>query len=210
MISRDGVTQSTHGGSAVTASSPPAGAQLPRPHRRGIRGRLKDARIRVKLGLILIIPTLAVLALATDRVVQHGQQAVDIELIRSLAELSNSASAVTQEVQHERMTAAAFLANPNAQSDQYLPQIRRTDQAITAYQALRAKLTDVPTSVADQLADIDQQLSILESARQQVLTRSDLTVSAVVLRYGAMAESLVAYRDSLGQIAGDTELSTLR
>src|SRR3954471_17985668 len=98
MISRDGAKKTTHGGSAVTVSSPPAGAQLPRSTRRGIRGRLRDARIRVKLGLILIIPTLAVLALATDRVVQHGQQASDIELIRSLAELSNSTSAVTQEV----------------------------------------------------------------------------------------------------------------
>ena len=64
----------------------------------------------------------------------------------------------------------------------------------------------MPTTVADRLRDVDQQLSILETTRQQVLTRSDLTVSAVVLRYGAMAEGLVAYRESLGQIAGDTAL----
>jgi signal transduction histidine kinase len=193
----------------VTASSPPAGAKV--LGRRGIRARLKDARIRVKLGLILIIPTLAVLVLATDRVVQHGQQAIDIEQIRSLAALSSQASAVTQEVEHERMAAAAFLANPNAQSDQYLPQIRRTDQAIAGYNALRSALTDVPATVGDRLRYVDQQFNILEAARQQVMTRSDITVSAVVLRYGAMAEGLVAYRESLGQVAGDTALGdTLR
>ena len=196
----------------MTASSPPAGGKgVGLGRRRGIRARLRDARIRVKLGLILIIPVLAVIALATDRIVQHGQQALDIEQIRSLAALSAEASAVGQEVQHERMTAAAFLANPNAQSDQYLPQIRRTDQAITTYTSMKAALGAVPTTVSDRLRDIDQQFSILESTRQQVLTRADLTVSAVVLRYGAMAESLITFKESLSQIAGDTALAdTLR
>jgi signal transduction histidine kinase len=195
----------------VTAFSPPAGANVLGLGRRGLRTRLKDARIRVKLGLILIIPIVALLALATDRIVQHGQQALDIELVRSLTALSNDASSVTQEVQHERMAAAAFLANPNAQPDQYLPQIRRTDQAILGYNALRSGLGTVPLAVADRLRDVDQQLGTLEDTRQQVLTRSDLTVSAVVLRYGAISEDLVAFRESLGQIAGATALGdTLR
>ena len=190
----------------MTVSNPPAGATGRAPDRRGFRGRLRDARIRVKLGVILIIPVLAVLALATDRIVSHAQQARGIDQIRSLAELGAQASAVIQQVQHERMAAAAFLADAGAASDAYLPQIRRTDQAIAAYTALRSGLGNVPATVADRLRSIDQQVGTLESTRQQVLTRSDLTVSAVVLRYGAMAEDLVAFRESVGQIAGDTPL----
>ena len=129
-----------------------------------------------------------------------------MDVVRSLAGLSISAADVIQEVEHERMTAGTFLANKSAQPDQYLPQIRRTDQAIAGYTAMRSALGAVPTTVSDRLRTVDQQLSILETTRQQVLTRSDVTLSAVVLRYGAIAEGLVAYRESLGQIAGDTEL----
>jgi signal transduction histidine kinase len=204
-------TRQTDGGSAVTGYSPPARGKVLGRGRRGLRARLKDTRIRVKLGLILIIPTVAVLVLATDRIVQLGQQAASIEQIRSLAALSTDASAVNQEIQHERMSAAQFLANTHAQSDQYLLQIRLTDQAIANYKSLRSGLGDVPTAVADRLQDIDQQLTTLEQTRQQVQVRSDLTVSAVVLRYGALAEDLVAFRESLGQIAGATTLGdTLR
>jgi signal transduction histidine kinase len=175
-------------------------------HRRGLRTRLQDARIRVKLGLILVIPIVAVLGLATDRIVTQVREAVDTELVRSLAELSANASGVAHELHRERMTAAAFLADPTASPEQYIPQIRRTDKAISTYSQLREKLGTVPASVDDRLRRIDQQLSTLDDARQQVLTRADITVSAVVLRYGTVANDLVAYRESIGQIAGDTPL----
>ena len=99
-------------------SSSPAQADSLGTRRRGLRGRLRDARMRVKLGLILIIPVVAVLVLATDRIVQHGQQARDMEVIRSLAGLSISAADVIQEVEHERMNAGTFQANKTAPPDQ--------------------------------------------------------------------------------------------
>jgi signal transduction histidine kinase len=177
----------------------------------GLRARLRDARIRVKLALILVIPIVAMLGLAADRIVERGQEAFDTELVRSLAELSVQASAVTQELHREQMTAAAFLADPAAKPDQYIPQIRRTDKAVASYLDLRNNLTDVPAPVSDRLHHIDQQLTTLDDARQQVLTRGDLTVAAVVLRYGAISTDLVEYRDAVGQIAGDTPLgNTLR
>jgi hypothetical protein len=199
----------------VTASSPPAGAKAPGAGRRGIRGRLRDARIRTKLGLILVIPIVAVLTLATDRIVQRGQEALDTELVRSLAALSSDASGVIHEVQRERMIAATIAADPKAakpdQYEQYIPQIRRTDRAVASYKALRETLGEVPASVDEQLQRIDRQLEVLDEARQKVLTRADITVAAVVLRYGAIAEDLVAYREAIGQIAGDTPLGdTLR
>ncbi len=190
----------------MTASSPAAGAMAPGASRRGIRGRLRDARIRTKLALILVIPIVAVLALATDRIVQHGQEALDTELVRSLAALSSDAAAVVEQVHRERMLAATFLADSTAKPDQYIPQIRETDRAIAAYSALRNTLGAVPASVGERLQRIDEQLKGIDLARQQVLTRGDLTVSAVMLRYGAVAEDLVTYREAIGQLAGDTPL----
>jgi len=191
----------------VTALSPAAEASASQfGRRRGLRKRLQDARIRVKLGLILVIPVVAVLGLATDRIVERGQEARDTELVRSLAELSANASAVSHELHRERMSAATFLADPAAKPDQYIPQIRRTDRAVVAYLALRGELTELPTSVSDRLRRVDQQLSTLDEARQEVLTRGEITISAIVLRYGTIITDLVAYRESLDQIAGDTVL----
>ncbi len=192
----------------MTALSPAPETDAPRSRRRrGLRQRLQDARIRVKLGLILVIPIVAVLALATDRIVEHAQEAFDTEEVRSLAELSAAAAGVAHEVHREGMTAASFLADASGKPDLYIPQIRRTDRVIASYVDLRDKLGAVPDSVADSIRRIGEQLNTLDEARQQVLTRAtDLSVSAVVLRYEAVTQDLVAYREALGQIAGDTPL----
>ena len=58
--------------------------------------------------------------------------------MRSLTELASDASAVSHELHRERMSGAAFLADPT-RSGQYIPQIRRTDRAVAAYLALRAR-----------------------------------------------------------------------
>ena len=120
---------------------------------------------------------------------------------------------MTQEVQHERMTAARVPGQPERPVRPVPapdPPDRPGDRRL--HRAALAALGDVPTTVARPAARRStSSSSTLETTRQQVLTRSDLTVSAVVLRYGAMAEDLVAYRESLGQIAGDTALGdTLR
>ena len=51
---------------------------------------LRDARIRSKLGVILIIPILAIVSLTTVRLVDSGKRALSAQLVASLTAQSVS------------------------------------------------------------------------------------------------------------------------
>ncbi|MEV1333526.1 sensor histidine kinase [Micromonospora costi] len=180
-----------------------------RPSRRRLP-RLRDARIRSKLALILVVPVAAVIALATVRLISVGQGAYEASEARSLTELSRDVSALTQDLQAERMAAAAYLAAPQQQGDAYNLRVRQTQQRIDAYREERRRIGEVPTSVQDRLAAIDGHLETLDSTRQEVVDRRQMAVAEVVLRYGVILTDLVSYGDGLAQLPGSERLSDSR
>ena len=95
---------------------PEKGAQARRAARRWFP-RLRDARIRSKLALILVVPVAAVLALATVRLVDVGRGALDASLIHDLTALSTNVSSLNQDLHKERMAAAKYLAAANKEKD---------------------------------------------------------------------------------------------
>ncbi|MEU0151025.1 sensor histidine kinase [Micromonospora fulviviridis] len=172
--------------------------------------RLRDARIRSKLALILVVPVAAVIALAGIRLVSVGEGAYEANRIRSLTALSIDVSALTQDLHKERMAAATFLVAPNQKPDDYNLRVRRTDERIAAYRDERGKLGDVPTSVRDRLKVIDDHLNTLNGTRQEVLDRQQMPVSEASLRYGIILDDLVAYGDTLAQQPGAEGLADAR
>ncbi|MEV4535952.1 nitrate- and nitrite sensing domain-containing protein [Asanoa sp. NPDC049518] len=174
--------------------------------RRGLP-RLADARIRSKLGLLLLVPLVAVIALAAVRLVDVSRQASDATLIRSLSELSIDVSALTQNLHKERMAAAAFLATPEAKADAYNLRVRSTDALVTTYQARRANLPDLPGSVRNRLAAIDDHLAGLAGIREETLARGQMSVAEATLRYGVVLGDLVAYGEAVGQVSGEGDLA---
>ncbi|MFD0819691.1 nitrate- and nitrite sensing domain-containing protein, partial [Micromonospora zhanjiangensis] len=169
--------------------------------------RLRDARIRSKLALILVVPVAAVLALATVRLVAVGQGAYDATLVHSLTKLSVDVSSLTQDLQKERMAAAAFLASPTAKVETYNASVRRTDDRIAGYNVQRQGLGEVPPAVQERLRSIDDHLSTLNGTRQEVLDRKQIPVAQALLRYGVILTDLVAYGEVLGQVAGDSSVA---
>jgi signal transduction histidine kinase len=180
--------------------------------------RLRDARIRSKLALILVVPVVAVLALATVRLVDVGQGAYDASMIRSLTALAGNVSGLVQDVHKERMAAASLLAPPPAPAlgDKRSPQevadgfkktyetyVARTDQRIAAFNKESENLGGVPEQIQARLDDIDNNLATLNSTRQEVLDRKQMPVAEAVLRYGVILTDLVSYGESLGQISGE-------
>ncbi len=119
----------------TTGSSPqPALAGLPSGpsvRRRGMR--LRDARIRSKLAMILLVPLVAVLALAAVRLIDVGGRAYDASQIQELATLSTNVSALTQSLHSEQMAAAEFLAKTSTGSGAYTTATHATDDQIHAY-----------------------------------------------------------------------------
>ncbi|MGC4744194.1 nitrate- and nitrite sensing domain-containing protein [Micromonospora sp. DT201] len=172
--------------------------------------RLRDARIRSKLALILVVPVAAVIALATVRLISVGEGALDATQARSLTALSIDVSALTQDLQAERMAAAAYLATPQQPADAYNLRVRATQQQVDEYRAERGRVGEVPAALRDRLAAIDGHLATLDGTRQEVLDRRQMAVAEAVLRYGVILTDLVAYGDGLAQLPGDESLADSR
>ncbi|WP_203980552.1 sensor histidine kinase, partial [Micromonospora phaseoli] len=177
---------------------------------RGRLPRLRDARIRSKLALILVVPVAAVIALATVRLVSVGEGAYDATQARSLTALSIDISALTNDLHAERMAAAAYLATPAQQADAYNLRVRQTQERVDEYRAERARVGDAPAAVRDRLAAIDAHLDTLDGTRQEVLDRQQMEVAEATLRYGVVLTDLVAYGDGLAQLPGDEQLGDSR
>ncbi|MFF0121167.1 sensor histidine kinase [Micromonospora arida] len=187
----------------------PALGDSGRPARRRMP-RLRDARIRSKLALILVVPVAAVIALATVRLISVGEGAIDATRARSLTALSVDVSALTQDLQAERMAAAAYLAAPQQPADAYNLRVRQTQQRVDEYRAERGRIGDVPTALRTRLAAIDDHLATLDGTRQEVLDRRQMAVAEAVLRYGVILTDLVSYGDGLAQLPGDESLADSR
>ncbi|WP_328533456.1 nitrate- and nitrite sensing domain-containing protein [Micromonospora zamorensis] len=187
---------------------PALGDSARRP-RRGLP-RLRDARIRSKLALILVVPVAAVIALATVRLISIGEGAFDATQARSLTALSIDVSALTQDLQAERMAAAAYLATPQQPADAYNLRVRQTQQKVDEYRAERGRVGEVPTALRERLVAIDDHLATLDGTRQEVLDRRQMAVAEAVLRYGVILTDLVSYGDGLAQLPGDESLGDSR
>ncbi|WFE32162.1 nitrate- and nitrite sensing domain-containing protein [Micromonospora sp. WMMD975] len=172
--------------------------------------RLRDARIRSKLALILVVPVAAVIALATIRLISVGQGAYDANQVRALTAVSVDVSALTQDLHKERMAASAFLVDPNQKPDAYNLRVRQTDERIAAYREERGTLGDLPAAVRDRLKVIDDHLETLNGTRQEVLDRAQMPVAEASLRYGIVLDDLVAYGDTLAQLPGAEDLADAR
>ncbi|MFE0591161.1 nitrate- and nitrite sensing domain-containing protein [Micromonospora echinospora] len=188
----------------------PESGQPTQEKRRRRLPRLRDARIRSKLALILVVPVAAVVALATVRLISVGEGAVEANQARSLTALSVDISALTQDLHRERMAAATYLASPTAKPDSFNLHVRRTDQRVSQYNAQRRELGEVPSAVSDRLRIVDDHLATLNATRQEVVDRRQMPVSAAVLRYGVVLADLVGYGDALAQLPGDGALADSR
>jgi signal transduction histidine kinase len=170
--------------------------------RRGRIPRLRDARIRSKLALILFVPLVAVLALATVRLADIGGRALDARQVEDLARLSTDVSDLTQYIHKERMAAAQYLATPGANADGYNAAIASSDERIQKYTADRRELDDPPAAVQDRLTRIDGHLQTLDATRKKITDRDEIAVSEAVLRYGVVITDLVGYGEVISQYAG--------
>ncbi len=164
-------------------------------------------RIRSKLGLILLIPLVAVVALAGMRLFDTAQRAVAADLVQSLTDVAAHAASVTHELHRERMAAMALLDGRTEGSTAFNAQATRTDRAVAAFRDARDRLGSTPTLVRERLDRVEQQLGTLNTIRQEILGDTNVTATAAVLRYGVIITDLINYQESVAQVAGDPDLA---
>ncbi|MFC7273656.1 nitrate- and nitrite sensing domain-containing protein [Paractinoplanes rhizophilus] len=174
--------------------------------RRGVFPRLRDARIRAKLALILFVPLAAVIVLATARLVDVSQRATEAGQVEKLTQLGTDVSTLTQLLHDERMQAAVYLATPGAPVATYDATVKKTDAEIQSYRDHRQALDDPPPAVQSQLVQIDDNLNALNSTRSQVAKKDGLGVAEAMSRYGVVLTDLLGYGDAVSQYAGDDEV----
>ena len=130
-------------------------------------GRLRDLPIWSKLGLIMLVPTLATIIVGVSGLVDHINEANNAERARTLAVLSRAAGGLVDQLQSERSYAVLIRTTPaNAPQRKqaqavYKAQWANVDTAKTPYALQRAALDSLPVKVDTLLTRLDRNLEDL-------------------------------------------------
>jgi signal transduction histidine kinase len=183
------------------------------PRHRGPLARLRDARIRTKLGLILIVPIAALIALAAVQLVVTGGDVLQARDAIRYAQLADQAATLGDDLQAERTLTAVLLTTPKASQDKasaaYATQTVTTDRQVSAYQSARKRLGTPTASVGALLTRIDTELHALPNLRRAVRARDVIPLSAAVFSYRSVVADLLAYRQTLANIAGSVDAANV-
>ncbi|WP_422738251.1 nitrate- and nitrite sensing domain-containing protein [Micromonospora sp. WMMD729] len=173
--------------------------------------RLRDMPIWSKLGLIMIVPTIATVVVGTSGLVDHLETLNNANRAGDLANLSSYSGDLVDKLQDERTSAVLLLqatgTQPKAQyQEAYNRANTRVDQTMTPYRQQRGDVEDLPGSLEGLLGGIDQSLKDLPGVRSQVFN-GKLKLAEAVQAYEGLINDLLAIRDSATQLAGNNELS---
>jgi signal transduction histidine kinase len=181
---------------------------------RGLGGYLRDRPIWVKLGLIMMVPTIATIAVGFGALLTNIGAATDADRARTLASLAADSGAVVHGLQNERAAAAMVLSTPSTSDTviknfqtTYKSLFEGTDKAIQTYREHRNTLTGLPDAFVGQLQSIDAGLGSLANLRSTVASNNNITLNDALLRYGGLINNLLSIRGSSAQLAGDAALS---
>ncbi|MFG1603061.1 nitrate- and nitrite sensing domain-containing protein [Actinoplanes sp. NPDC049265] len=182
-------------------------------------GRLRDLPIWSKLGLIMLVPTLATIIVGVNGLVDHIEEASNAEQARTLAVLSQASGGLVDQLQNERASAVTIARTfePDEKGrkndpvrakalQQYQAVHPKVDAAKVPYSQQKAALDlDGQDNVKTLLSRLDLNLSELPVVRTQV-SNGDRDVEDVDLTYGRIIGDLLNVRDVSAQLAGDNIL----
>ena len=173
--------------------------------------RLRDMPIWSKLGLIMIVPTIATVVVGTNGLVDHLETLNNANRAGDLANLSGYSGDLIDTLQDERTTAVLLLVSKQGQAraqyqEAYNRVNTRVEQSKTPYLRQRGTISDLPASMESQLDEIAQSLTELPGIRSQVYN-GKMRPAEAVQAYEGLISDLLAIRDSATQLAGDNDLS---
>ncbi|MEV1290524.1 nitrate- and nitrite sensing domain-containing protein [Micromonospora sp. NPDC049679] len=179
-------------------------------------GRLGDLPIWSKLGLIMVVPTIATVVVGTNGLVGHLDTLGNADRASSLAGLSAASGDLVHDLQNERAAAVMVLGEqePKAKTrylDAYSKLHAVVDSAKVPYSQRRADMPEVPQTFGNLLNRIDQGLQELPGIRSQVVNSASndgkLKLTEAARTYEILLSDLLDMRDSAAQLAGDTAIS---
>jgi signal transduction histidine kinase len=164
-----------------------------------------------KLGLIMIVPTIATVVVGTSGLVDHLETLNSANRTGDLANLIGYSGDLVDTLQDERTAAVLFLGAEQPQTkaqyqEAYNRANSRVDQAKGPYLQQRVEIDGLPKNFESLLDQIDQDLTDLPGTRSQVFN-GKLKLTDATLSYEGLINELLAVRDSATQLAGDNDLS---
>ncbi|NJC63500.1 HAMP domain-containing protein [Planosporangium flavigriseum] len=176
-------------------------------------GWLRNAPIWSKLGLIMVVPTIATVVVGMLGLIDNYHRANDADQARLLSGFTAESGALVHELQNERAASTLLLGAPSNDSRAaFERQTAVTTEAYKRYRQRRSALANLPADFRGQLNRIDTQLSDLTKQREQIKSSGQqnvaepTTLSNAIFRYQTLIGDLVAIRGSAAQLAGDQEL----
>ncbi|PZF97431.1 nitrate- and nitrite sensing domain-containing protein [Micromonospora deserti] len=172
--------------------------------------RLRDMPIWSKLGLIMIVPTIATVVVGTNGLVGHLETLNNANRAGDLANLVGYSGELVNTLQDERTNALRLLGAPKGQADRYKDTYNeanaKVDGAKAPYSQQRAEIDGLPANFEALLDRIDQNLTDLPGIRSQVLN-GKLGLTPAAQTYEGLISDLLDVRDSATQLADDIGLS---
>ncbi len=180
---------------------------------RRLVGYLRDRSIGFKLGLIMLVPTLATVVVGFGALATNISTAHDADRARILAGLTGDTGRLVHNLQNER--AAVTMQMASADSDEkknaaaeFDSLVKASDESARQYSAHRAQLTGLPPSFRALFTTIDDGLNAVVAVRQQVSKGgAQLLPTIATSQYTNLISSLLAIRESAAQLANDPALS---
>ncbi|WNW12912.1 methyl-accepting chemotaxis protein [Pseudomonas sp. DTU_2021_1001937_2_SI_NGA_ILE_001] len=159
---------------------------------------LKNAPLRLKLLLILILPTLGFLWLATGSVIDNTRILRDMDATVDASASAQKLSQLITTLQRERGASGVFLGSKGTSMRDQLARMRQgTDQALTSAKALSTRGSELEQtlSVLDGLTTLRNQIDAL-----------GVTSTDSGARYTEIIQRLVGYTHSLEARINDPQI----
>ncbi len=175
--------------------------------------RLRDLPIWSKLGLIMLVPTVATVIVGVTGLVDHIDTARNADRARTLSVLSQAAGGLVDHLQNERAygvmiteTAKKAAAEHSAAISSYTAENPQVDAAKLPYDQQKAALDNLPEKVGIVLLRLDRNLQDLPTQRTQIANGKVTNADDVEEIYSKLIDDLLTVRDSAAQLASDPTL----
>ncbi len=155
-------------------------------------------RITRRLGVLVAVPLAAVSGFGAVALDTSTGETVRSDHLWSLMHTSTAAGQLICELQDERTMMALLLTGPDPTSSTAIrSQIEQTDIAVAAFRRQVHALPKTPQVTHDLLARIDQELTQLDTLREQIRSGSAPALSSVVFQYRIAIADLAQFRDAV-------------
>lgn len=164
-----------------------------------LRNPLINLSVRMKLSVLIGIPTIAMLALAVIESGRIMQVLNDSSRFVNLVDLSVEGSHVLHELQKERGASAGYLGSSGLKFGLTLKQQRRlTDERIALFHEFREKFDtiDLEQSTVNDIQEINTLLAQLQAMRNSV-DKQSISVNEQLDYYTRLNEQLLGLTDVL-------------